>query len=488
VDRTACVDIPALPLQLLLHRYPAWRNRPAAVVDRDHPQGVILWANAAARHCRVVPGVRYAAALSLARRLHAAAVPAADICQGVERLTERLRSFSPGVEPSAAEPGVFWLAATGLERLYPSLDAWARQVRAAVEELGFFCRVAVGFTRFGSYAAARAGQGGGAVVYASSEEEQAASRAVPLAQLGVAPKLLAHLMRLGISTVGQFQALPAAGLRRRFGAEAHRLHALATGAAWTPFTPLPETEPLCQRAELEPAETDLYRLLFQVKRLLDVLLGRLTGQRQALAELRLRLTFDGCGDNLPERTERIRPATPTLDPRQLLNLVHLRLESADFGRGVAALELSADALPLAASQLALFAERPRRDPEAAARALARVRAEFGDPAVVRAVLREGHLPEARFRWEPLATLPPARPRVVPVRPLVRRIAERPTPLTHRPAMGPHASGAGPYVVSGGWWRRAVHRDYHFVRLPSGEFAWLYCDRLRRRWFRQGSVE
>jgi protein ImuB len=498
VDRTACVEVPALPLQLLLQRHPDWVPHPVAVVDRDKPQGVILWTNGAARRLHVRPGMRHAAALSLARTLHAGEVPAPEIRQGVEQLTDRLRRFSPDVEPSAAEPGIFWLAATGLERLHASLAAWAGQLQGAVAELGLRCRVAVGFTRFGSYAAARAGDG--TVVFRSTAEEQAALRTVPLRMLGVTPKLLGQLERLGITALGQFLALPAAGLRRRFGAEAHQLHEQASGAAWAPLVPLPEVEPLCRRVDLDSAETDVYRLLFQVKRLLDPLLERLAGQREALVALRLRLSFDHPGTGPREQTEQIRPAAPTLDVRQLMNLVHLRLEALELSSGIAALELAADAVPLSSRQLALFAARPRRDAEAAARALARVRAEFGDQAVVRATLREGHLPEARFGWEPLARVRPARPREVLARPLVRRIAERPVPLCPRPGHEPGswlpeqdghghpAACTGPYVVSGGWWRREVHREYHFVRLRSGEVLWLYHDRLRRRWFRQGSVE
>ncbi|HSH70548.1 MAG TPA: DNA polymerase Y family protein, partial [Deferrisomatales bacterium] len=360
MDRTACVEVPALPLQLLLHRHPEWRGRPVAVVDRDKPQGVILWTNGAARRLHVLPGMRYAAALSLARTLHAGEVPAPEIRQGVEQLTARLRRFSPDVEPSAAEPGIFWLAATGLERLHASLATWAGQLQGAVGELGLRCRIAVGFTRFGSYAAARSGAGGGTVVFQSAEEEQAALRAAPLGALGVTPKLLGQLERLGVTALGQFLALPAAGLRRRFGAEAQRLHEQASGANWAPLVPLPEAEPLCRRIDLDSAETDVYRLLFQVKRLLDPLLDRLAGQREALAGLCLRLSFDHPGEGPREQAERIRPAAPTLDVRQLMNLIHLRLEGLELGSGVAALELAADAVPLSSRQLALFAARPRR--------------------------------------------------------------------------------------------------------------------------------
>ena len=45
VRRTACVDLAAFPLQLLLREHTDWRGLPTVVVDHDTPQGVILWAN-----------------------------------------------------------------------------------------------------------------------------------------------------------------------------------------------------------------------------------------------------------------------------------------------------------------------------------------------------------------------------------------------------------------------------------------------------------
>ena len=48
--------------------------------------------------------------------------------------------------------------------------------------------------------------------------------------------------------------------------------------------------------------------------------------------------------------------------------------------------------------------------------------------------------------------------------------------------------AGPYLVSGGWWRSAVHREYYFVRMRDGDMLWVYYDRRRRRWRWQGWVE
>ena len=67
--RLACIDVPALALQLLVRRHPEWSDRPVAVVDEDKPQGKVLWVNERAYRSRVLPGTRYAAGLSFFRRL-----------------------------------------------------------------------------------------------------------------------------------------------------------------------------------------------------------------------------------------------------------------------------------------------------------------------------------------------------------------------------------------------------------------------------------
>ena len=46
---------------------------------------------------------------------------------------------------------------------------------------------------------------------------------------------------------------------------------------------------------------------------------------------------------------------------------------------------------------------------------------------------------------------------------------------------------GPYLLSGGWWKLEVQRDYFFAEMRGGEIFWIYYDRRRRRWFLQGEV-
>ena len=508
MDRMACVDVPALPLQLLMRRHPAWAAQPAAVVDRDRPQGVVEWVNEAARRAGVLPGMSYAAGLSLAGALRAAEMPPGDVEAGVAAIAGLLRRFTPGIEPSRARPGVFWLDASGLQPLFASLADWARGVRGHLQAAGFRGRVVVGFTRFGTYALARAGaeaahrgpDRGVAVLGDAAAERRAACR-VPLRRLDVDPALRDALDRLGVRTVGAFLRLPAAGVRRRFGREAHRLHREAAGDLVVPFQPAPAVEPLARHLDLDAPETGVQRLLFLVKQALDPLLGVMAARQEALAGLELRLRLDApAAAPRAERVERIRPAAPTLDVRQVLNLVHLRVEGLTLSAGVIEIDLTVTPARATREQLRLFQEEARRDLRAADRAVARIRAEFGDGAVVRAALADGHLPEAAFAWLPLERVVRPVPAPAGVRPLVRRFFVAPRRVSssrQRELDGRVSPGAGdgqaagmcgPYVVSGGWWRTPIHREYYFAGAGGRAWRWIYYDRRRRAWFEQGAVE
>ncbi len=495
MDRTACIDLPAFPLQLLLLRHPDWREHPAAVVEADRPQGIVLWANERARALRVLPGMRYAAGLSLAPGLRAGVVPEDEIRRAEAALAERFRRFTPNVEPSAGEPGVFWLDARGLERLFPSLEDWARRLREEAAGAGFDASVVVGFKRFGAYALARAHRG--VHVLKNAAEEREATRAVPLDRLALPPATRDALARLGIVTVGGFTDLPAGGIATRFGPEVHRLHRVASGDLEVPLQPERPDVPATRRLVLDHPEEDAGRLIAAIEGLLGPLLDEVGEKGKALAELTLGFRFERLGDHV----ESLKPASPTLDARLLMELVRLRLQAVrKLPDRVVEVLLAAGETEAAQRKQRLFAEAGGRDLAAANQALARARARLGDDAVVRARSRDAHLPEASFAWERLDALGDAAPRPVSEPRLVRRIHARPQPLPprerHEPdgwmlrglEQGPVVRVLGPYVVSGGWWERPAHRDYHFAETKDGEILWLFYDRGTRRWFLQGRVE
>ena len=114
---------------------------------------------------------------------------------------------------------------------------------------GVGATVAVGFTRFGTFALARAARGVAVCAHERIEMQQA--RQVALDRLDLPPQSRDMLDKLGVRTVGAFIDLPAPGIRRRFGEEAAQLHALAAGEAFAPLQPVIEAEPLIVDHALE---------------------------------------------------------------------------------------------------------------------------------------------------------------------------------------------------------------------------------------------
>lgn len=516
MSRVACLDLPALPLQLVWRAEPAWREHPVVVIDEDRPQGLVQWACERARKAGVLAGQRYAHALSLCDGLRARVVPPEQIEAALVELRTVLHALSPRVEvgPADAMAGTFWLDGEGLERIFvdasgPPGTVWGMAIARAITERGLHGAVVVGFSRFATYAIARATRHGVTVLRADADE-RAAAAAVPLARLELDPKLRDALSRLGVTTVGQMVRLPGGGILERFGREAHRLYQLAAGERWDPLVPLAPPEAPDERVLLDDEDDDVERLMFVIKAPIDRLLDRLAGRARAVTALHLELALKYAVGRVELRADCIKPASATLDARTLLRLIHLRLSGMPPAAPVNAIRVWADDVAATREQLALFAARPRRDLRAADEALAKLRAELGDDAVVRAVLREGHLPEASFGWERLVHVARAQPsdkasdRIV--RPLVRRMLARPHALPPQARQvrddGWLLSGLehgavvrifGPYVISGGWWTHpgasgGAHREYHFAELKRGDCLWVYYDRNRRRWFCQGAVE
>jgi protein ImuB len=507
----ACVDLPALPLQLVWRREPAMRELALVVVDEDRPQGVVLWACERARASRVLPGMRYAHALGLCGGLRARVVGAADIEAAVTELRAELATLSPRVEAVApggdgdgdGDPGTLWLDGDGLERLWPKAS-WAHAIARTIDRLGYRGAIVVGWSRFATYAVARATRTG-VVVFRAEADERTAAAAVPLARLDIAPELRDALARLGVATIGQMVRLPGGGVLERFGRDAHRLYQLAAGERWDPIVPVAPPDTPDERVLLDDDETDVDRLAFVLKGATDRLLDRLAARAHACAALHVELL---CRETLASsevQAHCIKPAAPTLDGRALARLVHLRLTGMPPPAPVIELRVWADEIAASREQLALFADQPRRDLRAADEAVARLRAELGDDAVVRAVLREGHLPEASFGWQRLDHVTPARPETRAVQPLVRRVLARPQLLPAQARQvrddGWLLSGlehgavvhiVGPYIVSGGWWSGSdgheIHREYHYAELKRGDCLWVYYDRHRHRWWCQGAIE
>ncbi|MGB1014090.1 MAG: DNA polymerase Y family protein, partial [Nannocystaceae bacterium] len=313
--------------------------------------------------------------------------------------------------------------------------------------------------------------------------------------------------------LGGFLRLPASEVAARFGRAAAALHATFSGSAWAPLDPKMPEPPLAVSLELDPPDDHRQRLLFLAKGALHALMAQVVARAQKLESLEIRFELDHLSRDETVTTT-IEPAEPTCDVLQVLDLLRLRLDQTELPAAVAHLHLEAVAAPVDAAQVGLLDVQPKRDPAAAGRALARLRALFGESAVTHATLTPAHLPEASFAWQPTAEVTPPKVAEHPANnpydrglPLVREVFPKPIALPPRPApeegLWRHPPSTnpndkrpyvairrliGPFEISGGWWVRAVARSYYYAQTSSGELRWIYYDNQRERWFWHGRVD
>lgn len=437
-----CVDIKNLPLQILLKRHPEWRKDSVAVVKDDKPTGIILSTNLAACKKGIRTGHTYAAALSLDPHLKASAVASAEIKKTLRFLLKTLHHFSMDVESDNA---IFWLK-TGN----------TKAIQARLQQEGFDSSVAEESTRFRAYAAAKA--------------PGCEFLKIRLAQLDISPELLEFLTKLNVITLKDYLTLPSGDLLERFGPEARNLHRMASGDLSLPINPTPEKAPLHKTIHLveAPAE-NREEILFLIKRLLDPLLLELENRGEGLTRLHLNLFFE----NKSHHCEILSPASPSLDSALLIDLVRLRIKK--IPAPVIEIRVTVEGEPLSSEQLLLF-QKSNRDLRAAEEALSRIRSEFGESSVVKAVLRNEHLPEMQFEWAPLDHLAVAQVGPAKIK-TFRKIYTRPK-LIPPPSLKEKSA-----ILSGGWWNRPYHREYYEI-----DGDWIYFDVLARRWYLHGKIE
>ncbi|MDB4973830.1 MAG: hypothetical protein JWN48_2171 [Myxococcaceae bacterium] len=510
--RLACIDVPDLPLQMLLREHPEYRDAPVAVVAEERPEAELLLLNRHARALRLSTGMRFGAAKSLVPELRAGAVSAVELEQMSAQLVCDLQTFSPHVERDPVHAGVFYVDPTGLSHLYGGETSWARCLQRYLEARHFHSSVVVGYGRVLSYALARASSG--VRVFDSPEVALDKAREVSFERLAMSPKLRTALERLGLSTLGDLTHFGADQLALRFGTEASRWCAVARGQEVLPLCPEPHVDTPRSEVEIEPPDHDVARLCFSIKQALDSLIEDVRKRGVSVRALWMRLILERGGESV----QRLEPSASTRNGPLLLELLRLRLTALTLTDSVARVVLEAELSETTRGQLAMFG--PKRDVAAGDRALARIKASYGADVVCRAVLEDAHLPEAKFRWTDLShiELPRSAAERLSERtnesgvesahaldagtplPLVRRVLPKPEPLAGNFEIDP-SSGAlslvhanerlsltGPYRVSGGWWVREVARDYYYARTFTGSLLWIFFDLPRNAWFLHARVD
>jgi len=482
-----------LPLQILLRNKPHWTSAPVAVVDDAGPHGRITHLNALAKKSRLRIGMRQPVARDLLPNLHTAVISPEAVSRVSQELITSLQTFSPRVE-AIDHAGAFYVDPEGLRRLYGGYRNWAMSIHRYLRARHWHNSVTVGF--HGHRALAVAMMRSGVTILHNPDEEREQSNQTPLCEFDLPGDVCESLVSLGIETLGDFLIVPAGELHSRFGPQASALHDSFSESMQLPIQPHAFDEPARISFQIDPADKDRARLLFAIKGALHSLLHQVRARGEAIQSLELSLHLE----HAPLHQESIEPASPTLDLMLLLELIRLRLGDMSLQGLVEEVALLAKTVDAHAKQAALPGHQLHRDMSAAHRALARIRAAYGEHSVTKARVREAHLPEASFRWEPIQHARAGKQSSTPhSSSMIRRVYARPKPLAPREPKEPEAGPSlaqdhaiehmyGPYRVSGGWWKRLVERDYYYAETDHGDLLWLFYDRPRKRWFLHGVLD
>jgi protein ImuB len=484
-----CISIDSLPLQVLLNDNPGWAGTPVAVTREERPQSPILALNREAREKGLAVGMKYSSALSIVPDLRARAVPADRIAEARAHVVQSLLDFTPDIELCPFDSDALWVSVEGLRSLYASETRWSHEVRGALEAEGFKAVVVIGFTRFGTYAIARTGSR--SCVFASRKQEQEMMGRSPVDILPLPQRMKSTLRKLEIRTVHHFVSLPEGETIRRFGKEAGALVKAIISDDPLPIQPVAVIEKVTCCRHLDAPVVELSKLMPHIDELLAIEAERAGAARSVISGLTLILrTEDG-----KVTTDMVRPAAPTLQTSLLMRLIALRLSGRQFSSGVEDIEIrSARTMP-SRTQEELFRGRGR-DLKAGARAMAAIRARFGNDSVLSAQLCDSWLPERSFKWVPLKGLSLPSGGTVPAprsghdapdrQTAVRRVLSTPRQIQQGRA------GRVSFALSGSWWGTGerdspFHREYSFQDSARG-VLWLYVDKLTGLCWLQGVVD
>ncbi|MBT3181098.1 MAG: DNA polymerase Y family protein [Deltaproteobacteria bacterium] len=481
--RMACVNIPSFSLQLLLHEEPGWMDFPVAVVNEEKPMGIILELNRKAKSAGIGTGMRFSAALAIEPELHAATVDEDIVSKGSAGILSSLLDCSPEVEPFPLNPGVFWINAAGFLKLFTDLDEWAESIQIRLEKEGFISRVSVGFTRFGSYLAAKRAKH--PIIFQTIEEETRFARFTPLTLLPMSPRAAHQLKDLGVDTIGAFINLPSGGIRKRFPKDVDHWYRFAAEDGVHPVQPEEVRELYVLTKNFQPEIKNIQTVLIHCKELLDHLITDVMKHNELIHTVSIVVELES-GDLMKES---VSPSRPTVRPDTLYRLLTLRFNGMKILNPVRGIRLSAERVQQRGNQELLFQTQERRSRKDAAEAFSLIRAELGNNAVQYAYQKNEHLPENQFEWRnanpPFSASHISADAVVKNHlNMVRRIY-----LTSNDVDNPNHEKrrGGPFRITAAWWENDISRDYYYLQDIQGAYHWGYRDNKSNTWRFQGYV-
>jgi protein ImuB len=291
--RIACLHLPGFPVQVAVRATHRLQGTAFAVVGA----GRVVGASRRAAEAGVAVGMTAAQARAAAVELTLvpAGAPAAE--EAMRALGEAALALSMTVD--AETPGALYALVP------PRAAGFGEKLLRLATRMGFVGRVGVADNRFTAWAATQA------TPHARTRVVPAGGSAaflapLPLTLLPLDPDVRRMLGHLGVTTIGDFAALPSPSVGR--GGRAGAL-ALARGVDATPLEALVPAGTVRESLSLDAPIGDAEALAFVLRPLADRVAARLEGRGAGAARLRLRLG----GEELIVATEPTRSARAILD-------------------------------------------------------------------------------------------------------------------------------------------------------------------------------
>ena len=459
---------------LLLDHIRRTREEAGALVIVEGSGQKVIQACPEARDQGVHAGMRLKTAISLVPEL---GTVRADQRQEARILEDQARWLYRYAAHIVLVPPDGLMAEIGsLKRLYGGLPAAWQTVEQALDERQLTAWPGLGHTPLAARLIARAGKG------ECTDDRGHIQRTLdqmPLLAAEFDARTCTRLQRLGLNTLGEVFALPAAELARRLSPETLVRVQKIQGTRPDPQAPWQPPHHFRQQADFVQEIEQSQGLLFPLQRILAELEEDLCWRQQETDSLLLVLRHR---HEEPTRV-RIRTSGPEHRADAFLNLVRLRFEQQPLRAPVVSLQLSVKRFlgREADTGQDLLGETQDLN-EAWHTLMSRLQARLGDQALQQLSPQADHRPERA--WSASGVQRSNRPAGTNADQLPRRplwLLQGPQPLTEAPI----AWFAGPERISGGWWDgQRVHRDYYIAQLSSGQLAWVFRD-IREGWFVHG---
>jgi protein ImuB len=241
--RIACVHLPQFPLQAALRDAPALRGAPVAVLGtapgatgRALATPVVIACSRAARSLGIRLGMTAPAARAIADDLHLIApepeVLAAASHAVARALLEHDTRVDRGGEPRGSHHAAFVEVPIGVRGA-----TFGARVVGALDALGLVARVGIADDRFTAWVAAAQATEDDAVVVVPRGGSAAFLAPQPLGLLAIPPEVQHVLATLGVTTLGEFAALPPPSVARAWDSDYQSLARGEGGAALDVYVP-----------------------------------------------------------------------------------------------------------------------------------------------------------------------------------------------------------------------------------------------------------